>query len=147
MTEHTERAARINEKLVQYWHELRGDRPMPFEHEVSAEALKDIWGSCYLITVKQEGFAYDYLGQELLAAYGDDLTGREITEALLYPHPESLFARFKEVVKTVQPTTDDGEFTNSLGQNIKYRASVLPLASRGRAGVAFLLGGMRWKAF
>ncbi len=142
-----ERGARINEQLAQYWHELKADHPLPFEHEISAESLKNIWDSCFLITVKQNGFAYDYLGKDLLDAYGDDLTGREITETLLYPHPESLFSKFREVVKSAAPTTDDNEFTNSKGQKIKYRSSILPLASRARPGVAFLLGGMRWKAF
>lgn len=147
MTDLSTRSARINEQLVQYWHELKADRPLPFEHEINAEQLKNIWYSCFLITVKSGGFAYDYLGKELLDAYGDDLTGREITEALLYPHPEALFTSFRAVSATAQPVTEDGEFINSKGQNIKYRSSVLPLASRGRNGVAFLLGGMRWKAF
>ena len=147
MNEPSARGARINEQLVQYWHELRGDHPLPFEHEINAEALKEIWDSCYLVTVKPNGFSYDYLGRDLLAAYGDDLTGREITETLLYPHPESLFAKFRDVCKSASPATDESEFTNSHGHNIKYRSSVLPLAARGRAGVSFLLGGMRWKAF
>lgn len=139
--------SRINEKLIQYWDELRGNRPLPLESEINTDALKDIWGACFLITVKPNGFAYDYLGGDLLAAYGDDLTGREITETLLYPHPKALFEQFGEVKKTARPATDENEFTNSRQQNIKYRSSVVPFAARERDGVSFLLGGMRWKAF
>lgn len=147
MNETMPRRARINEQLTEYWHELRADHPLPFEHEINAESLRDIWSSCFLVTVKPQGFAYDYIGKELLDAYGDDLTGREITETLLYPHPRTLFDTFKHVVASAEPATEDGEFTNSKGRLIKYRSSVLPLAGRGRAGVSFLLGGMRWKAF
>jgi hypothetical protein len=147
MNEATTRALRINEQLMQYWHELKGERPLPLESEINTDALKDIWPSCFLITVKPNGFAYDYLGRDLLEAYGDDLTGREITEALLYPHPPTLFAKFRDIVNTAIPATDDSEFTNSRGAHVKYRSSVVPFASRGREGVSFLLGGMRWKLF
>lgn len=143
----TSRATRINEHLQQYWHELAGDRPFPLESEISTEALRDIWPSCYLVSVKPHGFSYDYLGSDLVAAYGDDLTGREVTERLLYPHPPTLLARFTEVVETAQARMDESEFTNLRGDKIKYRSCVLPLGARGRDGVAFLLGGMKWKAF
>ena len=147
MSETPARAGRINEQLMQYWHELCAGRPLPYESEINTEALKDIWPSCFLITVSDEGFAYDYLGRDLLEAYGDDLTGREITETLLYPHPPSLFNTFNLVCNMANPTTDDSEFINSRGLHVKYRSSVLPLAARGREGVSFLLGGMRWKLF
>ncbi len=139
---------RINEELQQYWHELKGERALPLEHEINTETLKDIWGSCFLLSVRPNGsFAYDYLGKDLLAAYGDDITGREITETLVYPHPPTLFTRFQEVVNTRQPAMDENEFTNSRGSVVKYRSCVLPFTAHGRTDVAFLLGGMKWKAF
>ena len=141
------RPTRINEQLAQYWHELRGERRLPFEHEINLEALKDIWPSCFLVAVTENGFAYDYLGEALLDAYGDDLTGREITEMLLYPHPPSLFATFQKVCTTAEPLTAESAFLNSHGATIRYRSSVLPFTSRGRTAVSFLLGGMRWKMF
>ncbi|MFM9890432.1 MAG: PAS domain-containing protein [Rickettsiales bacterium] len=141
------RAPRINELLQQYWHELAGARPYPLESEISTEALRDIWPYCYLVSVKPDGFSYDYLGTGLIEAYGDDFTGREVTERLLYPHPTSLVKTFAEVVNSAQASMDENEFTNSRGARVKYRACVLPLGARGREGVAFLLGGMKWKAF
>lgn len=144
-TIHAARAARINELLQQYWHELAGPRPYPLESEINTEALRDVWPFCYLVSVKPHGFSYDYLGAGLVEAYGDDLTGREVTETLLYPHPPSLLARFREVVETSQASMDENAFTNSRGAQVKYRACVLPLGARGREGVAFLLGGMKWK--
>lgn len=137
---------RINEQLKDYWDGLRGNRPMPLESEVVLEDLKDIWDYCFLMSVRGNNFAYDFLGEQLVEAYGDDLTGKEITETLLYPHPISLFNSFREVVKTGQVGMDENEFTNSRGVLVKYRSCVLPLAAAGNPSVAFLLGGMKWKA-
>lgn len=138
---------RINEKLQAYWNEIRADRPMPMESDVNMDTLKDIWDYCFLVNVHGGNFAYSYLGSQLIEAYGDDFTGREITQALVYPHPTSLFTTFQEVVKTAQPKMDDSEFVNSRGENIKYRSCVLPLAAFGFPSVAFLLGGMKWKVY
>lgn len=141
------RHTRINEQLQQYWHELANGRAYPLESEINTDLIKDIWPSCFLVTVKNSSFAYDYLGTSLIEAYGDDITGREVTEQLLYPHPPALLSSFKRVVLSGQPEMDDSEFTNANGTLVKYRSCILPLGARGRDGVAFLLGGMKWKAF
>lgn len=138
---------RIHEQLMEYWQTLSRGRPMPLESEVAMEDIADIWDSCFLLSVQPNSFAYDYLGTSIIAAYGDDLTGREITETLLYPHPPSLVNSFKNVVLNGVPAIDDSEFTNSKGETVKYRSCVLPLASSDNGKVTFLLGGMKWKAF
>jgi hypothetical protein len=138
---------RINERLNTYWDMLRGSRAMPAEGDVAIEDIKDIWPSCFLITLKDKKFSYSYLGDQLVEAYGDDITGKEITEKLVYPHPPSLVKTFNEVMRTGEPKTDDSEFVNSRGATVKYRSCVLPLAGVDGNSVAFLLGGMKWKAF
>jgi hypothetical protein len=138
---------RINEQLQQYWYELRADRPLPFENEVNTDALSEIWPHCFLIKCLGNKFAYAYLGDSLVEAYGDNLTGREITETLLYPHPASLLKTFQAVYDEAIPRMDDSHFINSHGTEIRYRSCVLPLATSGRSGVAFLLGGMKWKGY
>ena len=120
---------------------------MPMEGDISLDALKDIWPSCFLVTVKDGKFAYSYLGEELVEAYGDDLTGKEIAETLVYPHPPSLVKTFVAVASSGVPKVDESEFVNSCGDTVKYRSCVLPLAGRDGNSVAFLLGGMKWKAF
>lgn len=147
MNETTSKHHRINEQLQEYWNTLRGDRAMPLESEISIEALKEIWGHCFLVNVHADKFAYSYLGPQLIDAYGDDLTGKEIAETLLEPHPQSLFNSFKDVIRTAQPKVDDSEFVNSRGTMVKYRSCILPLGAHGHMSVAFLLGGMKWKAY
>jgi hypothetical protein len=138
---------RIHEQLEQYWNEIRGARAMPREADISIPKLQPIWDFCFLVNVHPDKFAYSYLGPKLIEAYGDDLTGREIAQTLLEPHPASLYAKFRQVEQTAAPSIDESEFTNSRGQRIKYRACILPLAADGYEGVAFLLGGMKWKAY
>lgn len=139
---------RLNERLEQYWNELRAARPVPQEADVNPETLGELWKSCFLVSVRANGsFAYTYLGDALIEAYGDDLTGREITETLLYPHPQSLFNTFKLVSDSRKPVTDESEFTNSKGHTIRYRSCVLPLLGNAGDTVMFLLGGMKWKSY
>lgn len=148
MTEHAPHH-RIHEFLETYWQRLRGPRAMPRESEVKPEELGPVWGSCFLVSLRPNGsFAYNYLGDELREAYGDDMLGREITETLLFAHPQSLFNSFQRVVGQCQPVVDESEFVNAKGSIIKYRSCVVPLAgAEGDNGVRFLLGGMKWKAF
>ena len=139
------RAARINERLVQYWYELRGDRPLPFEHEVNPAALSDIWDGCFLVAVHPEYFSYEYIGAALHEAYGCDLTGKELRAGMEQPHPQALFSMFQRVCRSAELVAEDGEFTNSRGMVVQYRSCVLPLAGRGGKGVSFLLGAIRWR--
>ena len=138
---------RITEQLESYWQALRGDREFPFEEEINPEALKDIWSGCFLITARDGVFAYSYLGDALIEAYGDDITGHEIAETLAYPHPKSLMETFQFVAKNAVPCTDEDEFINSKGVLVKYRSCVLPLGSRNQRGITYLLGAMRWKIY
>lgn len=139
---------RIHEQLEQYWHTLKGESAMPRESDIQPEKMQEIWNDCFLVSVRPNGtFAYNYLGDALIEAYGDSMVGREITEALVYPHPASLVETFRKVVAHQLPVTDESEFTNSRGALIKYRSCVVPLAGAQGDGVRFLLGGMKWKAY
>lgn len=138
---------RINERLNTYWDKLRGRHAMPRESDISIEDLQPIWDNCFLVSVKDGAFSYSYLGAKLIDAYGDDLTGKEIAETLVYPHPPSLVKTFAAVAKSGSPKIDESEFVNSRGATVKYRSCVLPLAGSDGSSVAFLLGGMNWKAF
>ena len=138
---------RIHERLNAYSESLRGERALPLESDIVIEDLQDIWSSCFLVTVKDGKFSYSYLGDQLVDAYGDDFTGKEIAETLVYPHPPSLVKTFSAVASSGVPKFDESEFANSRGDTVKYRSCVLPLAGPDGNSVAFLLGGMKWKAF
>lgn len=137
---------RIHDRMQSYWLQLRRDRAMPLESDVVLGDLGDIWASCFLVSVEDNSFAYDYLGAAIVVAYGDNITGKEISETLVYPHPPSLVNTFKNVVLSGAPAIDESEFLNSKGAMVKYRSCVMPLAD-ATGKVTFLLGAMKWKVF
>lgn len=142
---------RINEKIQSYWESMKGDRAFPKEADINPEDIEDIWDSCFLVHVDphkdDQEFKYTYLGQSLVEAYGDDLNNREICERLVYPSNMSLVHKFKEIIATKAPVTEDSEFTNTKGMLIKFRSCMLPLGKEDDSSVQYIIGGMKWKAF
>ncbi|MCI5050430.1 MAG: PAS domain-containing protein [Rickettsiales bacterium] len=142
---------RINEFLMEYWVQKKGDRAFPLESEMDPSEMDDIWDSCFLVRIEDiEGakYKYSYLGESLVEAYGDDIGNKEICEKLIYPTSMSLIHKFDEVVNTKQPVNEDSEFTNTKGMLIKFRSSMLPLGKDDAPDeVAFIIGGMKWKAY
>ena len=142
---------RINEQLLDYWTQKKGDRAFPSEEEIDPSEISDIWDACFLVKALEnehgDEYKYTYLGQSLVEAYGDDLTDKEVCEKLIYPTNMSLVHKFNEVVSSAQPTSEDGEFTNTKGMLIKFRSVMMPLGKQGEDGVQYVLGGMKWKAF
>lgn len=137
---------RAHEQLISYWMMLKGGRDYPMESEVEVDVLHEIWPSCFLIKVRPDGtFQYEYLGHDLMEAYGDDVTGTAVSDKLIDPQHATMANKFAETVKLQAPVVDEAEFVNERGQTIKYRNCLLPLGYKGK--IDFILGAMRWKAF
>lgn len=144
----TGQASRINERLLAYWREAKPAAGLPLESDIDPKTLEDIWDSCFLIHIGgTEGYEYLMLGSALVDAYGDDLTGKVVCEQLLYPHPKPLLRAFEEVVRSAEPLIEENSFTNPGGLLIKYRSCLLPLAKYNGGAVAYIFGGMKWKAY
>lgn len=141
--------SRINEQLLEYWTEVKGDSLMPKESDINPEALKNIWNSCFLIGIVPEEeprYKYSYLGQDIIEAYGAEGDSKEVCEQLIYPAPAPLTAKFADIEAEPAPCKEDNEFVNAKGLTVKYRSVMLPLAhADGKIG--YILGGMKWKAF
>lgn len=147
------REQRITEILETYWNRLRGKRPFPLESEVNTDTpeLLLIWDSCFLVRIDytnaEHPYNYVYLGEFLVKAYGgEDAVAKEVCEALVYPSTMSMVHKFKEVADKGEAVHQEGEFTNTVGELIKFRSAMLPLG--GQDGeVGYILGGMKWKAY
>lgn len=145
----TEASKRGHERLVAYWQSLiKAGKRFPTEEQVEPSTLSDLWGSMFLLnTNKTTGnyFRYEYMGAAMIEAYGVDLTGKlhdEYTE----PNVKSILRAAAEIAKTGEVATDDGEFTNTQGECVKYRCSLVPLGSEQDPDqVHFILGFIRWK--
>lgn len=141
---------RVNERVRAYWESLRGRRPFPLEAEVDFSTLSDIWDSCFLVEVvpdqKPQTYKYDYLGESLIEAMGEDLTGQEVCNKLVSPIRGDIIEKLDEVIRSREPLVVDSAFTNRHGMEVKYRACLVPLG-RSATEIGFILGGMKWKAF
>jgi len=141
---------RINERLKDYWEELRQGRVYPSEREIDPNVIQDIWDACFLIRVNgdvsKKGFKYTYLGLSLIEAYGDDLTGLDVCDRLVSPTSEQMSKKIHEVMESTKPVMDDSSFTNRKNMLVKYRSVMLPLGSSPEE-VDYIIGGMKWKAY
>lgn len=151
MPEKQEQNRRITEHLLRYWLQLRSAREMPQENELNPDALKDSWDNCFLIQLTNAathgGYRYIYMGQNLLDAFGEDVT-REDAETLVSLPSKRVIAKFDQAVAMRKPLIDEAEFVNAKKMTIKYRQILLPMGNnREPMELTYLFGGMRWKAF
>ena len=141
---------RIYEVLQDYWDKVRKQRIYPTENDINPEEIKDIWDSCFLVSFSEDdvknGYKYTYLGKDLIEAFGDDLTNKDISERLMLTTRPPLVESFEEVIRTGKPLRENSEFTNSLNMVIKYRSCLLPLGNDPEK-VDYILGAMKWKSF
>lgn len=141
---------RISERLLSLWDELRGDAEIPQESALDIHRLSDYWESCFIVEITERGderdYKYSYLGTSIIDAYGDDLTGKEVYNHLIAPYSQMLLLKFETVVGDLATVTDEAEFTNLKGAQIRYRQCLVPLgATTGRVG--FILGTMTWSQY
>ncbi len=138
---------RLQDILKDYWHGLKADRAgLPAEAEIDPEVLEKIWKNCFLVQIHStHRYQYDYLGANLVDAYGEDYTTGDEADRLVSPYTNHAIQVFDEVVKNRQPMADAGEFVNSYHLLIKYRQYLLPFGKGDK--VTHILGGMRWKAY
>lgn len=140
---------RITEQLMKYWTELKGSRRFPSETQVDPDKLKDIWARCFLIDAKDfktgGTYKYSYLGEELIQAFGDQLTEEEAAHLISTSNVE-VVEKINQVLRSRAPLIIESEFTNTHNVRIRFREILLPLGSNDE-NAEFILGGMRWKAF
>ncbi|MFW0777015.1 MAG: PAS domain-containing protein [Rickettsiales bacterium] len=140
---------RSHEILQDYWDKVRADKTMPAEGDIDPDDIADIWSSCFLICIDEVtqriGYRYSYMGDKLIEAYGDDVSNPDVAERLISTGSLPIIKKFDEAVSGQKPVTDESEFVNLKGLNIRYRTCILPLGQDGK--ITHLLGCMRWKLY
>lgn len=137
---------RLNDVLQTYWDGLRGDRLYPLESEIDPSQIEDIWADCFLIQLVPGGtYQYDYLGENLVAAYGEPLCQHELNNFVSADSSEAV-SQFETVVRKKAPVYREGEFYNPQKLLIKYRQLLLPIGGADEK-VTHILGGVRWEMF
>lgn len=134
--------------LLQYWNELRGDRPFPHEDEIDPDRLAEVWGHCFLLQIRDieevKDYNYTYLGPKIVQAYNDGVLVPNGT--MITPNANDLAALYNEVIETQDPLMDENEYTNPAGDLIKFRQSMMPLGTPDGKVLA-IMGGAWYKPF
>lgn len=137
--------SRLNDVLMQQWQSLQPGAGLPLEADIDPDSLYKVWSDCFLVHLKGDRFYYEYLGQNLIEAYGDKFM-TEQADRLISIQNHQTTRKFEEVASTEKPVRDEGEFENSQNLLIKYRQLLLPFTNIENGHVTHILGGMRWKA-
>lgn len=137
---------RLHERVRQYWQSVKENRPFPREDEIDPMAIADVWEYCFLVNMRKgrvaRGFNYEFMGSELMHAYGQNMVSLEHCGPDTAPHIASMLQHLDEVIESGEPAIDESEFDNVNGMRILYRCCLLPL---GREKPEYILGCMRWK--
>lgn len=146
--ENSQKHQRITETLLHHWRDWAGANDLPSEADIQPEALGEIWNHCFLVRVEgNDTYHYLYMGDAIIEAYGDDLTGHEVCARLVGELAEPLAMKFQNVEQTRRPVQDESSFMNRKHMEIRYRSCLLPLRSGAEDKVVYILGGMKWKAY
>lgn len=149
--EATGKHQRITEVLREYWERKQSvDGKMPTDGSINPEDFGELWNHCFLVQkLLDGGFQYVHMGEAIIQAYGDDVTGHEVCGKLVGELHDPLSNEFNEVVKTRHPLVKESSFINKKQMEVRYRTCLLPLRREGEEGdkVEYILGGMKWKAY
>lgn len=138
---------RITNVITKHWEDVRGNKLMPSEIDLDPEVLDGVLDNCFLIRTEEllqaGSHKYVYIGKNILEAYGsDETTPKDYHDVDPLSHKD----KFEEVIKTLKPVVQEGEFINKDGKLVKFRQCLIPLAQDGRT-IDSIFGGMRFKVF
>lgn len=138
---------RITKRLRKYWDILREERQFPSESDINPSDIVDIWGNCFIVKAdnncKREDYKYKYIGENIIKAYGADLTGFDVGK-MAAPEADHLAAEYEHVLAYKRPVVDEGEIHLNKDTLVKYRQILLPIGDDG-VNITAILGGMSYK--
>ena len=120
-------------RLLKYWRDLGKDEAFPSRGDIDPDAISDIWPHCAVLEVaaKETDPEFVFVGSELAATAGTDLTGRRLSASPQNTLVTEGLSYFGQVLAKKAAITYGGEFTDSHGVTILYRSIILPLSRDG----------------
>jgi hypothetical protein len=138
---------RLSLRLMRYWSEKSGLRPMAVENDIDPEELGEDWGYCFLLQARDvaniQDYNFTYLGENIMKAYFDTSLDAH-NQFMVGPNAFRLSAHFTKVLETKAPVLDEGEFATVQGRRVLYRQVLLPLGQTDGV-VEAIFGGMNYK--
>ena len=138
---------RLGVRLLRYWQEKRGMRPMALENDLDPEELGEDWDFCFLLQSRDvaniQDYNFTYLGRKIMGAYFDKAID-EHNQFMVGPNAFRLSGHFSRVLDSKAPVMDEGEFETLHGRRVLYRQVLLPLGEE-EEGVQAIFGAMNYK--
>jgi hypothetical protein len=128
---------------LEYWHHLRGERPMPSRDAVDPSAMRTLLPYTFLVDVLEPGgdFRYRLVGTDIVAHTPRDNTGLRLSEITDQGTQNQLVALYTSVVGGKTPRFQRIAYRTRLGLRSWYETVVCPLADPNAPGsVAMLIG-------
>lgn len=143
---------RLVKRLTDYWSRIKGDAHLPLIMKFNHHALEDVWPFCFQLSVQADDthqtatYKYDYVGEEIVNAYGRDMTGERVNSSIHGIPGGSIINKIDEMVTLRDVIIEQGKFINDKDKVVKYRTCLLPFSS-GHDEVTHVIAGLSWRAF
>lgn len=132
------------QRLLRYWDDKRGDRPMPARRDIDPFDIPDLLPHVFLVDVSYDPpvFRIRLAGTEVNRLLGEEVTGKT-TDELTTERLRPVFRTACEnVVRSRQPAAATRTFEGHK-KYLLYAGLVLPLSADGEV-IDMLLGGILW---
>jgi len=132
------------QRLLRYWDDKRGARPMPARIDIDPLEIPDLLPHVFLIDVGYDPleFRFRLAGTEVNKLFGEEVTGKatdEIGTTRLRPVFKEVYG---EVIKTRRPAAATSTYEGH-NRYLVYARLLLPLSADGET-IDMLLGCMLW---
>lgn len=116
-----------------YWDGLRAGLAIPGRADIDPERIKEILPHVLLVDVLADplDFRFRLAGTDVVERYGQELTGRRLSEIDVDGKYDQIFAEYRLTVDRRQPQLFQEEFRQNTGRHVSYRRLLCPLSADG----------------
>ncbi len=138
----------VLKSLYSNWQRLRQGRPAPARSDIDPTQINCVLPYIGLFDVEAAPRRYRIrlMGNQIVAWYGCDVTGRYLDEIDFGTSGKSTFEILDLVVDKVAPAYMSGEYTKHDERTIRYERLFLPLCDEGTKVTALIGAGIRLPA-
>lgn len=143
---------RLVDRLQVYWTRIKEpDQIVPKYQRFNADAVHDLWPKCIVLEVVTHHnsptalYTYDYMGKDIVNAYGNDLTGQYVNVHMHNFPGWQILKSVDSLLHEPKVIITEGSFVNDAHRVIRYRACLLPFGKEQR--LTHVVVGLSWKEF
>lgn len=140
---------RLAYRLIAYWKKLNREPGLPDIRQFNAKSMGESWESCLRVGMqemnKTRAYKYEYMGPEIVKAYGKDLTGQTVTPSIRAIPGANVIKKLDASIPMHEPVLEQGALINNDDKMIKYRSCILPFGDKN-FNLSHAIIGLSWKA-